>query len=234
MALEKRSAMNTVYLQAKHYCLWQELKKPVEGCDTVEVTNPKTGQVLTKHGFAFHTVTGRVMKIVKYDTEHKYATRFFGFKLHMEDAGQSYVFDMPYNGPALRKFLMVAANVNWDLPLSLTVFKGKKKGEASGGADPMVIWFRQNGETVKAYFTKTDQHGMPEATQDPHSKEWDFRAQRRWLVDYMVENIVPAIEMAAARVAPPTEPLREPDHDPGPSLDDSTWDAGITDEDVPF
>lgn len=232
MALERRSATNTVFLQAKHYCLWQEIKKPVEGCETVEVTNPSTGDTLTKYGYAYHTVTGRVMKIVKYDTEKKFKTRFFGFKLHMEDAGIPYVFDMPYNGPALRKFLMIAPNVDWSLPLSLTVFKGKKKAEHSG-ADPMVIWFRQRDETVKAYFTKDNLHGMPEAIQDPHSKEWDFRAQRRWLVNYMVEHIIPAIEAAAAKVAPPVEPLREPEQEREPDHD-TDWNQGITDDDVPF
>lgn len=238
MALERRTSGNTVYLEAKHYCLWQEIKKPVDGCDTVEVTNPSNGLIVTKHGFAHHTLTGRVTKIAKYDTEKKYAKRFFGFKLHFQDAALTYVFDMPYNGPALRKFLTVCPNINWDVPLSVTVFKGKKKeGAAAGGADPMVIWFRQRDETVKSFFTKDHPNGMPEATQDPHSKEWDFKAQRRWLVDYMVENIQPQIEIAAARVAPPVEPVREPDHnseaDPGdgPDYDDS-YSASL--DDVPF
>ena len=230
MALEKRSSSNTVFLQAKHYCLWQEIKKPVDGCETVEVTNPKTGEVLTKYGFAYNTVTGRVMKLVKYDTEQKYAMRFFGFKLHLLDGEDSYVFDMPYNGPAFRRFLTVAPNIDWTYPLSITVFKGKKKHDA--GADPMVVWLRQRGETVKAYFTKEQPHGMPLAIQDEHSKEWDFKAQRRWLTNYLIENILPEIEKAAVIAAPPLEPDRaEPEH---VEPDDSQVEYGITDDDVPF
>lgn len=238
MALERRSGAGLIYLQAKHYFLWRELKKEEKGCDVVEVTNPKTGQKLTKYGIGYHTVSGRVTKIAKYDTEKKYATRFFGFKLHFTDGVDSYVFDMPYNSQALRRFLAIAPNVNWDLPLSVTVFKGTKKENATG-ADPTVIWFRQKEETVKSFFTKDNPNGMPQATQDWHSKEWDFRTQRRWLVDYMIENIVPKIEMAAARVAPPVEPMPEhiaAGHDgdePEPDFD-PYGGQGITDDDLPF
>lgn len=233
MALEKRSSSKTVFLQAKHYCLWQEIKKPVEGCESVEVTNPKTGEVLTKYGFAFNTVSGRVMKLVKYDTERKYATRFFGFKLSLLDGEDSYVFDMPYNSQALRRFLTASPNMDWSLPLSITVFKGKKQD--GGGAEPIVVWFRQRGETVKPYFTREQPHGMPPAVQDQHSKEWDFKTQRRWLVAYLVENIMPAIESAARVAAPPVEPDREePEHVDQVGADDPYAGHGIADEDCPF
>lgn len=231
MALEKRSASNTVFLQAKHYCLWQEIKKPVEGCETVEVTNPKTKQTVTKYGFAFNTVSGRVMKVVKYDTGDKYATRFFGFKLHLLDGDGSYVFDMPYNSQALRRFLVAAPNVNWTVPLSITVFKGKKVD--GGGAEPIVVWFRQNGETVKAYFTREHPQGMPLAVQDEMTKEWDFKAQRRWLVAFLVDNIMPDIEEAARVAAPPMEPVREEPEHTEPEYDPYAG-MGITDDDVPF
>ena len=231
MALEKRSASNTVFLQAKHYCLWQEIKKPVEGCETVEVTNPKTKQTLTKHGFAYNTVTGRVTRLEKYDTGDKYASRFFGFKLHLQDNEGHYVFDMPYNSQALRRFLVAAPNMEWSLPLSITVFKGKKPDGA--GAEPTVVWFRQKCETVKAYFTREHPHGMPDAFQDEISKEWDFKAQRRWLVSYLIENVMPAIADAAAVAAPPEEPAREAASEPEPEFD-PYGGHGITDDDVPF
>ncbi len=62
MALTRRSDSKFIYLQAKHFCLWRELKKPVEGCESIEVTNPKTGAILTKHGFKFDSVSGHVVK----------------------------------------------------------------------------------------------------------------------------------------------------------------------------
>ncbi len=79
MGLTKRADSDIFYLEIKHYCLWLPLKKQVEGCEALEVTNPKTGQVLTKYGYRFDTVTGRAVKLAKYDTQKKYATRYFGF-----------------------------------------------------------------------------------------------------------------------------------------------------------
>lgn len=233
--IERRSSTKTIFLQAKHYCLWQELKTKLDGCETITVTNPKTKLDVIKHGNAYHTVQGRVTKVVKYDTGDKFSTRYFGFKMTLEDGGDFYVFDMPYNSQALRRFLSVAPNVDWAIPLSITVFKGKKQGNHSG-AEPTVVWFRQRDETVKSYFTKDAPNGMPPATQDPHSKEWDFKVQRRWLVDYFLDNIAPAIEEAAKKVAPPLEPESAPErtYEQEPPAHDDAWDAGITDDDVPF
>jgi hypothetical protein len=229
MALTKHSNSNTIFLMAKHNSLWQEVKKPVEGCDEVEVTNPRTGQVIKKHGFKFRNLTGRVTSLVKYDTEERYSTRYFGFKLHVKDGADSFVLDMPYQSSMLRRFLRIAPNVNWLLPLSITVFRGKK----ADGSEEMAIWFQQQGETVKAFYTKDHPNGMPTATQDPETKEWDFKPQHRWLVQKLKDEIIPAIDMAAAEPAPALEPTTEPD----PSFDpgfDPYGGSGITDDDVPF
>ncbi len=238
MGLEKRSATKTIFLEAKHYCLWQEIKKQVAGCDSVEVTNPKTKVSLIKYGYSFDKVTGRAVKLEKYDTEKKYATRYFGFKLHLVDPDGTYVLKMPYQSQFLRRFLRVAPNIVWASPFSVSVFKGKSS--KPGGGDELGVWFQQDSATVKPYFTRESPHGMPEAIQDPVSHDWDFRAQHRWLVQYLWDNVIPGIEAAAAKAAPPIEPMPEsvaaghegdeqdePDTDPYAGL-------GITDDDVPF
>jgi hypothetical protein len=234
MGLTRKTEASVVYLEIKHYCLWQALKKEVKGCDVVQVTNPKTKEVITKYGFRFDTVIGRATKLVKYDTEKKYATRYFGFKLHMIDQGEKFVLDLPYNSQALRRFLRVAPNIDWFEPLSITVFKGKKK-EGTAGSEETGIWFQQVGETVRPYYTKENPHGMPEATYDDQLQQWDFRAQHRWLVGRLIEQTMPDIEEAAKVTAPPVEP----DHgsDPGPDTEEAppvydTYEP--TDDDVPF
>lgn len=235
MALTRRSENHIVYLEAKHYCLWRQIKKQVDGCDSVEVKNPKTGQVLTKYGYRYDSVSGHVIKLVKYDTAEKYATRYFGFKMHIAEGAETYVLDMPYNGQFLRRFLRIAPNIEWALPLSITVFKGKKQK----GGEEMGVWFQQRDATVKPYYTRENQHGMPEATHDDVSNEWDFRAQHRWLVARLIETTIPSIEAAAARVAPPIDK-----DDAGEVLGATDQDRQdeppehdryeIGDEDVPF
>jgi hypothetical protein len=227
MSLTKRSASRAVYLEVKHYSLWQALKKPVEGCEEIEVTNPKTKAVLTKYGFMFNTVTGHATKLLKYDTEKKYATRYFGFKLHLVEGADTYVLDMPYNSQMLRRFLKIAPNVLWSAPLSITIFKGKKK---DGGED-LGVWFQQHGETVRPYFTREHPNGMPEAAYDKDLQQWDFRTQHRWLVAILQEHTIPEIEHEA-QTAPQTN--GETAETREPETVDETTPYEISDEDVPF
>ncbi len=202
--LTKRSDSNIVYLEVKHYRLWRSLKEKVEGCDTVKTVNPQTSKEVIKYGYGFDTVGGRATKLEKYDTEKKYSKRYFGFKLHLADGADSYVIDMPYASQILRRFLRLARNIDWTLPVAITVFKGKKKEGA--GMEDTGIWFQQRGETVKPYYTKDEMHGMPEATYDKLENTWDFKAQHRWLVSRLQDETIPDIEAAAKRVAPPIEP----------------------------
>lgn len=234
--LTKRSESNTVFLQAKHYCLWQEIKSQVPGCEAVQVKNPKTDEVSTKYGFKFNTVSGLATALVKYDTEKKYPTRYFGFKLHLRDGVDSYVLDMPYQSQLLRRFLRVAPNINWTLPLSITIFKGKKQN----GGEELGVWFQQRGETVKVYFTRENPRGMPQAIHHADTEEWDFREQHRWLVERLKTETIPDIEEAAKRVAPPVQPHDSDAQEPPPSEPEQpeqhhrAISNEITDDDVPF
>lgn len=232
MALTKHSESAIVYLQVKHFTLWREIKKYVEGCETVEVNNPKTGEKVIKYGYKFDTVEGRAVQCAKYDTGKQYSTRYFGFKLHIQDGVERYVIDMPYNSPMLRRFLRVAPRLDWTQPFSITVFpgKGKNPGDHSTG-----IWFQQNGETVKPYFTREEPHGMPDATYDDQLQQWDFRAQHRWLVEKLQEETIPAIAEAARRfVAPVERDVEEAETQAERDSRDMPPFEGITDDDIPF
>lgn len=235
MALTKRSESKIVYLQVKHYCLWREIKNRVEGCDEVDANNPATGATVKKFGYRFDTVSGRALKLLKYDTEKKYSKRYFGFKLHLVDGGETFVLDMPYTSQILRRFLRLAPNVNWSLPLSISVFKGSKAEGA--GVETTGIWFQQRGETVKAHFTREQPHGMPEAAFDPEMKEWDFKAQHRWLVERLKEQTIPDIEAAARDIAQQDEQHVQESNGDAHEEEPEPFRPGsgeIDDSDVPF
>lgn len=206
MALTKRSTNSRVYLEAKYFCLWQGLKEQTEGCDIVDAPNPRTGGTVRKYGHRFDTVTGRAVKLVKYDTADKYQARYFGFEMHLVDGADAYVLKMPYQSAFLRRFLRVAKNIDWSVPLSITVFKGRgQENEEETG-----IWFQQRGETVKPYYTRENPHGMPSAIYDDQLRQWDFKEQHRWLVKKLQEDTMPAIEAAGQSAAPPVEREQQP------------------------
>lgn len=231
MALTKRSESEAIYLQVKHFSLWREIKAPVEGCETIEVNNPRTAQKVIKYGYRFDNVEGRVVKLEKYDRQYD-ATRYFGFKMHIVDKSERYVLDLPYQSQILRRLLRVAPSIDWAAPLSISAFKSKK--EKPGDLDSTGIWFRQRGETIKPYYTREDPRGMPPATQDKITQEWDFKPQHRWLVNELIEHIIPIIDKVAASVIPP--PAEHEGEDVAPETDD--WGgaphAPIDPEDVPF
>ena len=228
MGLTKRSESTIIYLQAKHFCLWQESKTRGEDTEAIEVTNPRTGEKITKHGYRFDTVTGRAVELAKYDTGSKYNERYFGFKLHLVDGIDRYVIDLPYRSTILRRFLRVAPTLDWSKPFSITVFKGKPR---KGDNDVTGIWFQQNGATVKPHFTREEPHGMPDARYDEATQEWDFRAQHRWLVTRLEEDTGPAITLAAGTVK-----LASGGHTPAVAADASPREdePAIDDDDVPF
>lgn len=236
MSLTKKSELKTVFLQVKHNCLWQELKAKAPDCEEVTVTNPTSGAVSVKHGYKFHTVSGRAVRVEKYDTLKQYDTRYFGFKLFLRDGNDDYSIDMPYQGQFLRRFLRVAPNFDWGKPLSISVFKGKKKG----GGEELGVWFQQDGQTVKAFYNRENPNGMPEATQDPTTLEWDFRAQHRWLVDQFKENIIPAIYFAGRSLEElPTErqgsPIPTPESAQSATSETAEGDGWVpSDDDIPF
>lgn len=228
MGLTRRSESNRIYLQVKHSCLWQEFKRQTKDTEAIEVTNPETHAVITKHGIRFENVTGHVVKIETYNRVFS-GKRYIGFKIHFQEGAQVFVVDMPYQSQVLRRFLRILPNITWTLPLSLSIFQGKGKDNKP----ELGVWFRQAGTTIKAYYTKEEPHGMPAPMHDEITQEWDFRSQHRWLVDRLLNVHIPAIEAAASFKTPPIEPNDEgvDEHGDDPDIPPT---GEITDDDLPF
>lgn len=230
MGLTRKAPSNAIFLTVKDFSLWQELKSPVEGCDSIEVTNPKTKEVIIKHGWKYADLEGKATKLEKYDRMHN-GTRYFGFKLYLRDGEDKFILDMPYQSGFLRKFLKTAPAIDWDRPLSISVFKGRNKEK--GNKEELAVWFRQDGATVKPYFTKDHPGDMPPAVFDRELNEWDFRAQHRWLCARLTEVTMTEIAEAAAHTSAAAEPVEQPEEEdsipPSAPLPDY-----ISDDDVPF
>jgi hypothetical protein len=212
MGVTRQSETNAMHLSIKDWSLWQEIKNKAEGCETIKVTNPEDKTVLDKYGYKYESLVGRVVHLAEYKREWK-GKVFSGFKLHVQDGADKFILDMPYTSRILRNFLHTCPNMNWSKPLSIRAFKGKNdKGEPE-----QAIWFQQDEQTVKFYFTKDNPHGMPAPKQHPRTQKWDFSEQQEWLIERMMNDTAPAIAAAAAKFAPPIakadESIQEPDPD---------------------
>jgi hypothetical protein len=238
MPLTPESDSSAIYISIKLHKLWRELKKPVEGCKEIEVTNPTTRQTMKKYGYHYNDVTGYVVALEKYKREAAGA-KYAGFKMKMFDGADTFFVDMPLKSVFLRKFMKVMHNIDFRVPLKIAAWKSKEKTKK--GNDETAIWWTQNGVTVPYYFTKDHPNGMPQARKDPHTDEWDFREQLIWLLNRIEEDIKPRIAAAADNVPKKDEltfsagqhDRQEPDDQQDDGAPPNAW-GEIDDSDCPF
>ena len=194
MPLNRRAESTAVFLSIKHHCIWQQLEKPTSDSISVEVTNPETKQVLTKHGYQYNDVSGHVSAIEKYDRSVK-GKRYRGYKMKISDGAEVFYLDMPDNSRVMRKFLMLMPNVDWDKPLRIAAWRTRKEG----GDVETAILFSQDSQPLKHYYTKAHPNGLPDAIKHPRTEKWDFTDQEDFLFEKLDKEIIPAIAEATKR-----------------------------------
>lgn len=195
MPLTKRAESSAIFLSVKHFCIWQQLDKPTTDSVMVEVTNPETKEVLTKHGYQFNDVSGHIAALERYDRTVN-GKRYLGYKMKISDGAQVFYLDMPDNSRLLRKFLMLMTNIDWDKPLRIAAWRTRNKETQ---AFETALWFTQNGESVLNFYSKANPHGLPEATKHPRTGKWDFTAQEDFLFEKLDHEIIPRIAAATKR-----------------------------------
>jgi hypothetical protein len=233
MPLTPETDSKAIYLTIKHHKLWREVKKHVEGCKSIEVTNPSTKQVMTKYGYHYNDVEGHILALDSYKREYQ-GKRFAGFKLKMFDGTDTFYVDLPWKSIFLRKFMKVMHNINFRFPLKIAAWQSKER--TSRGKEETAIWFTQGAVTVPYYFTKEHPNGLPEAKKDDITDEWDFREQEAWLVNRIKEDILPRIA-EASKYVPKENELDMGSTESGESADASEPPPNndyIDDDDVPF
>lgn len=194
MPLTRLSESSGMFLTIKNHTLWQEIKKKVEGCEEITVTNPKTKQVMTKYGYKFKDATGYVIAIDRYKREFE-GKVFAGYKLKMYDGDNLFFLDIPFKSIFFRKFSHLMHSIDFRKPLSIAAWKSKEKNR--NGGEETAIWFTQGGESVKTHITKEHPNGCPPAVQDPDDKEWSFKERDKWLVKQIEDVITPRVVEAA-------------------------------------
>lgn len=185
------------FLLVKHHSLVLESKEPKEGYEPIEVRNPKTNELLTKYIKRFEAVDGMVKRIEWYDSGDTYSTRFMGLKIHLTDQGQYFQLDLPFNSRPYDSFTKLAENIDFEKPVEFSVWHDRKQ-------DSTAFAVRQNGIPVKWKYVKGDMGECPDAVQDELGK-WDFRDQRLWLRNRMLNVVIPHVEALNAFDEPEPE-----------------------------
>lgn len=170
----------------KHNALCLEAKEPTDGYTEKEVTNPTTGEKMIKYIKLFGSLDGNVTKLEFYNTEDQYDQQYIGVNVHMEDAGEEFILQIPHGKQHFNTFCKIAENIDFTDRVEFWADKDRLKDTTKFGAS-------QNGAGVKYRYTKDNPGPMPPATQNKTTKKWDFSKQNEWLLNNLVDNIIPAV-----------------------------------------
>jgi hypothetical protein len=171
----------------KHNALVLEAKEPTEGYEEKEVPIPNTDdghgnpKTMTKWIKKFRSLDGQVTELEWYDREID-GRNLLGVKVHMEDGGDKFLLDIAQNSRSFTTFCKIAENIDFTQPVEFYVQKDKNDIGAS-----------QGGVGIKHRYTKDNPGPCPPAKYNNRTKKWDFSAQETWLLDNLLDNILPAV-----------------------------------------
>lgn len=173
-----------------------------KGFEKVKVTNPSTGEVLTKYYDRWPGITGYVINVDLYDTEKKYTNRFQGVKINIDN---EVILDLPQKTPAYDAFCRAAENIDYSQPVTFAAYHNRAK-------DRTGFSIKQNGEGVDWNYTMDNMGDCPPWVKNADD-EWDSSEQRAFFKARIREVIIPAVKAAAdergvtAQVKPATEEI---------------------------
>lgn len=196
--LVEQTETNATFLVVKHNAIIQDSKVPRDGFTPIEVQNPRTGESVTKFIKKYKAVDGLVYKIEWYDTEEKYEQRYIGWKIYINANGIPCVLDLPFDSRASNRFMKVAENLNFSLPVEFRAWYDNK-------TDATAFFVGQNGKSVPQVYTRENPGDCPPPLQNPVSKKWNFDGQKVFLHERMTKFVIPAVD--AVGNVPPTSEL---------------------------
>ncbi len=74
---------------------------------------------------------------------------------------------------------MLMPNIDWDKPLRIAAWRTRNKETSEFET---ALWFTQDNESVRNFYTKANPNGLPEAIKHPRTGKWDFTGSGRFSV----------------------------------------------------
>ncbi len=201
MALHEQRANDGLFLSIKRGALCLESKEPKEGYELVE--GEVDGQPYTKYIKKFAALDGRISKVEWYERDSTYG-KFRGIKLHIKDQGEHYSIDLPLASRPYDYFTKVAENIDYERPVEIVAWTDKKRDVTVGGHLPTAFAIKQDDKFVQWKYTREDMGDCPEAKQTRTGK-WNFDDQRDWLLERIIDVVIPHVEKVNAFLEPEPE-----------------------------
>lgn len=173
-----------IFLHVKHGTVCQESKAPREGFVPIEVTNPRSGDKSIKYIKKYKAVEAMVKRIEWYEREHD-GIPFMGWKLVLDADGTVCTLDIPLQSPIAGRFMKLAENLDFTLPVEFSAWKSPD--------DKTAFAVRQNGVIVPQKYTREEPGDCPPPIQG-FGKKWNYDAQTQFLHERMSQVVIPKLQ----------------------------------------
>lgn len=190
-----------LFLSVKRGALCLESSEEREGYELVE--GEVDGRPYAKYIKKFAGLDGLITKVEWYERSGDHGT-FRGLKLHIKDKGEHYFLDLPFEKRPYDYFTKVAENIDYSKPVEIIAWQDRK--------DPRVTAFaiKQEGKFIQWKYTKDDMGECPPAKQLRTGK-WSFDDQREWLLDRIINTVIPHVDATHEFAEPEPEYTGEDD-----------------------
>lgn len=188
--VEKRPN-DIVYLVVKHGGICQESKKSRDGFEAIQVPIPNSLDTMTKYVKRFDRVEAMVNKIALRDWTYD-GKKFRDWNLDLDAAGIPCVLQFPFSSPVSRRFMKLAENINFDLPVEFSAWLDIK--------DRLAFNVRQNGQKVDQLYLAESPGECPQAVERASGK-WSHDDEEDFLYERMMNIVIRRVEAAAAKRA---------------------------------
>lgn len=153
-----------------------------------------TGEVI--HVKKYGSLEGTIQDVKKDMRELPDGTKFSSLKIFIDDVGDKYVLNWPYNSDLTTAFFCMMENINFSFPVDFSVGKSKDKK----GKEKTSLFLKQHGKTLKWRYTRDYQYAdgeikRPEWVQIQYKGElvWDNTAETQFFEAIMKDKILPLL-----------------------------------------
>lgn len=200
MALIEQSEQSFPFLYVLRGGLCLKSKEPKEGYEKVE--GEVDGRPYVNYIRKFHAVTGRITN-VEWSVREVEDRTYRDLKITINDKGEIYILCLPFAKRAFDYFTKVAENIDYEQPVEFSAWQDKQDERVTAFA------CKQNGAFVQWRYTKDNPGDCPPPKQSALTKKWNFDDQREWLLDRILNVVIPHV----AKINEFTEPLDEYNED---------------------
>lgn len=192
---QQKTNSDGMFFTVKHHSIVRESKNPQEGFESIETTNPRTGQRVTKYIQRYDTLEALITKIEWYDTEQDYETRYMGWKIYLEANGKKGVLDIPFKSRVSSRFMKLAENIDFGRPVEFRAWKDSHKDATAFFVGQRVHEEDEKSISVPQKYTRDNPGDCPPPVEKFNGK-WNYDDQEEFLHRRMMEVVIPRVEMS--------------------------------------